>query len=712
MLFAQLLRRSLVCLVAVSGLSLADPIEVGQVVGFTPGIHGAVELVFTSEVGKYYQVQISADMATWDNEGYSVKGTGGQVSVLARTRNLANAYYRLRDDGSPDNVAPVGPPGSDASVTAENTGAALADMTAGQLGEARDALNVRSMSSPLWKPLKRISTLQDSAKPIVIRSLTIGDSWGLNATSGFNANFGNFGQVVGPSASDKAGVTAGNVFVTPAFASYGKTPFEGRYVSMVGTGNVVFGPGEGAHRFGASGRVIVVMYERVSGGGTISVEYETATAGVFAPVGAIGSYQAASGTGTLPGASLIDTGAGAGASEFAIATFVMPSAATPRVRCTWVSGSAAVFAAGVVGTADLETLSGTSRQGHVDLSLAMGGARLSYFNSIPQATWNTLLGWLKPDFIFFREKSEVALGAWQPDFEQLMPKLAAAYSQSAVVCIGSHPTNDTSESLNDSIDDYEEQWCANNGALFIPMRQYFPAFADYSAMGLGDAIHMKIPGVRYAEKVIWNYFEPFHFFAMDGSTGSPGGIRPMGSGVSTPEWWATYDSNIPGQVGRLGIRDKGRDAGGNYPPAFEVRALPATGGFSRGFQLYSGNSLPFWHTDSIGRSMIGAGTLPTRDPGDPGASGNGAHFEVFADNPGLIGLSLQAETGMNQNIMEVRTGATTAAGGTLISGVSKFGIPFANLSTYESDAAADADANLPPGGFYKITGSRAVYQKP
>jgi hypothetical protein len=118
-------RRLLLCAIAITRTAHADPIEVGQVLGFTPGIHGAVELVFDSEVGKYYQVQISADMATWDNEGYSVKGTGGQISVLARTRNLASAFYRLRDDGLSENVAPVGPagpqgePGADAEGFAE-----------------------------------------------------------------------------------------------------------------------------------------------------------------------------------------------------------------------------------------------------------------------------------------------------------------------------------------------------------------------------------------------------------------------------------------------------------------------------------------------------------------------------------------------------------------------------------------------------------------
>jgi hypothetical protein len=151
------LRCLLLCWLAISKMAQADPIDVGQVVGFTPGIHGAVELVFQSEVGKYYQIQISADMATWDNEGYSVKGTGGQVSVLARTRNLPSAYYRLRDDGSADNVAPVGPEGpagSDATVTTENVLTAVEAMSATQQTAARAALDTaeaQEMHARLWK---------------------------------------------------------------------------------------------------------------------------------------------------------------------------------------------------------------------------------------------------------------------------------------------------------------------------------------------------------------------------------------------------------------------------------------------------------------------------------------------------------------------------------------------------------------------------------
>jgi hypothetical protein len=51
----------------------------------------------------------------------------------------------------------------------------------------------------------------------------------------------------------------------------------------------------------------------------------------------------------------------------------------------------------------------------------------------------------------------------------------------------------------------------------------------------------------------------------------------------------------------------------------------------------------------------------------------------------------------------VVTDNTTAGGKVIYS---------AQLPSYATDAAADADAALPSGAFYKLTGSRAIYQKP
>jgi hypothetical protein len=92
-------------------LSSAEPIQLNTPLQVNLGFRGAVELTFSSTQGVYYQVDFSTDLVNWDPEGYSVKGTGGMMKILASSRNRQTAYYRLRNNGNAANSAPVGPPG-------------------------------------------------------------------------------------------------------------------------------------------------------------------------------------------------------------------------------------------------------------------------------------------------------------------------------------------------------------------------------------------------------------------------------------------------------------------------------------------------------------------------------------------------------------------------------------------------------------------------
>lgn len=89
----------------------AEPIQHNTPLQVNLGFRGAVELTFSSAQGVYYQVDFSTDLVNWDPEGYSVKGTGGVMKVLASSRNRQTAYYRLRNNGDPANAAPAGPVG-------------------------------------------------------------------------------------------------------------------------------------------------------------------------------------------------------------------------------------------------------------------------------------------------------------------------------------------------------------------------------------------------------------------------------------------------------------------------------------------------------------------------------------------------------------------------------------------------------------------------
>jgi hypothetical protein len=91
--------------------STAEPIELNNPLLVTPGIRAAVELTFQTKENVFYQVEFSTDLQNWDNASYSVKGTGGEMTILTSSRNAPKAYFRLRDDASSLNTTPVGPPG-------------------------------------------------------------------------------------------------------------------------------------------------------------------------------------------------------------------------------------------------------------------------------------------------------------------------------------------------------------------------------------------------------------------------------------------------------------------------------------------------------------------------------------------------------------------------------------------------------------------------
>ncbi len=91
--------------------STAEPIELNNPLLVTPGIRAAVELTFQTQENIFYQIEFSTDLQNFDHAGYSVKGTGGEMTILTSSRNAPKAYFRLRDNANPLNTAPEGPPG-------------------------------------------------------------------------------------------------------------------------------------------------------------------------------------------------------------------------------------------------------------------------------------------------------------------------------------------------------------------------------------------------------------------------------------------------------------------------------------------------------------------------------------------------------------------------------------------------------------------------
>ena len=86
----------------------AGEIDVNTPEEFVVGVKGAVRLSFQTDIGKIYQVQFSADLESWDNEGYSFLGTGGFIEKMVSTRGLDSGFFIVRDNGDADNLQPLG----------------------------------------------------------------------------------------------------------------------------------------------------------------------------------------------------------------------------------------------------------------------------------------------------------------------------------------------------------------------------------------------------------------------------------------------------------------------------------------------------------------------------------------------------------------------------------------------------------------------------
>lgn len=142
----------LLVLVTVTSIKAANNlIAVDHPVHFQPGIKGAVELTFQSQPSVYYQLEISSDLLEWDNEGYSVKGTGGQMTILASTRSLSAIFYRLRNNGDPANTAPLGPQGPVGPAGPPGLGLierSISFNTTAALGEVLFVLNNSTVAHP------------------------------------------------------------------------------------------------------------------------------------------------------------------------------------------------------------------------------------------------------------------------------------------------------------------------------------------------------------------------------------------------------------------------------------------------------------------------------------------------------------------------------------------------------------------------------------
>jgi hypothetical protein len=142
-----LIQRSVV-LVA---LCLALASVAAQTVSISPGeepvpvVTPSVRIEFDTASDKFYRIESSEDLSLWKPEGYAFAGNGGRMSALVSNHGLPRLFYRIRNNASPSETAPVIPY---AAVSQSSSTTTPSPITAAEIDPANDKLVLLDSSSP------------------------------------------------------------------------------------------------------------------------------------------------------------------------------------------------------------------------------------------------------------------------------------------------------------------------------------------------------------------------------------------------------------------------------------------------------------------------------------------------------------------------------------------------------------------------------------
>ena len=631
---------------------------------------------FTASNGETYHVVASATVT----DPSPVEGKGFTVFVRNGTATIGDTAYGTAGTV----IIRTFHSGSWASKVYQDkatTDAAYATAAQGTLADG--AAKQSGKPSRLYKTQKDFSNNRLSTKPVILSTLIVGDSWALGVDDYIKGQIGQAGYITGP-----IGAALTNATLTTGKSEYAKTPW-GQSVVIDASGEFsIWGVSSGgiasAGRFQAS-RYLTVHYEAVSGGGTVQLQYEDRT-GAWQTVGNIDTNNSGASTYTVYESS------------------ALAGVESPRVRLNWISGSSKIYAAGAVANPANVAASGTNRAGGVFCDVSYGGSTAEEWDATPQAAWTALLGYLKTNIVFVRESREISLATWETKINSLVSKLRTARSTIDIVFIGSHPIGSGFGTTADDTDAFLRTYCATNDHLFVDMRSFFPAtWAASFAIGLqnADEVHLTNDGNTFARSIIWRHLPEITNFLGEFSTTYQNYPAFTATGVQK-QFLIQQDGNVENAI--FGTIHTHRGTTSPNPGIQIVFNKRDTSFLSEGLSWTYGGQ-PYWQMDSSNRHFVSSTGV---------ALGKtlGGTMEVNSGQTTRLALRVSGVTGQTANISEVRTGASATASGTLVAGHSPIGTPFATLTSYLTDALADADTALVSGAFYQLTGSRVIYRKP
>ncbi|MCW1885514.1 hypothetical protein OKA04_12310 [Luteolibacter flavescens] len=508
------------------------------------------------------------------------------------------------------------------------------------------ANDLNSAPQRLYWTMNHLNWNRQNSLPPVIRTLTVGDSWATNCVSLLRAVLGTAGTV---KMSSQVALN-GTAVLSAHYSEYTLTPFGGRTITLsTNTSSfATFGlNGDGTGKLPV-GRFAMVAYEGAAAG-SFTVQYETA-AGAWTALATVNCNSVAT----------------SGLQVWESAAF---GPISTRIRVVWASGTPKILAAGITNLSQNNPVVATSRQGVVDCDVSIGGCTMAQMAQTTQSNWDTLLGWLKPDVIFFREKAEVDLAAWVPDFLTVITRIRTARPECDLVLIGRHLTDDGSEPRNASIDAYMRAFAADadNSATFVDIKAVMPATIQQAKNML---IHRAAPGEVHTayygdvliSQAVFDYFQPVRRFLHD----------TQGNFASGPQWYGRGVTSVPnfdfpiyfdGSLGNgtgLSFSDMGQGTVNanpvnviwQYGTSSDWRASGLA--FRRGSQDYTNiNSAGQWIMGQVGL------TISARQPT--------GRVEAHSGTAGMIALCASGITGQTANLFEMRTGASGASNGTVAS---------------------------------------------
>ncbi len=210
------------------------------------------------------------------------------------------------------------------------------------------------------------------------------------------------------------------------------------------------------------------------------------------------------------------------------AIFTLPKMGTCKLRFVATSGRVRICE--TIANAGGFGVGAATGQGYLagglNVDYSQGGKSLMEWANYTQPVITAALGFVDPHIITYKNANNYALSTYQTYWPAFATKIRTAAPKALFIVVGSHPRNVAPSNLDAAdiaVDDYLRDWCASNeGAIFVDIRQNFPAYdAAYASDSTladdlwSDGIHIfggpdtgPAGGEAWVRALVWDQILP------------------------------------------------------------------------------------------------------------------------------------------------------------------------------------------------------------